>query len=67
MKWLIVLGTALVLGLGGVVVLHESGRSPVQFASSDEKIATISTGDEVDLEAHLRPGTWTVVEFTADW
>ena len=30
-------------------------------------VATISHGDTVDLNDHLVPGTWTLLEFTADW
>ena len=67
MKWLLALGAVLVLGLAGVVVSHERGRSPSTGAGSGNKIVTISSGEEVDLNSHLRPGTWTVVEFTADW
>jgi hypothetical protein len=30
-------------------------------------VATISHGDTVDLDEHLVPGTWTLLEFGADW
>lgn len=30
-------------------------------------VATISHGETVDLEEHLAPGTWTLLEFGADW
>ncbi|MHC4897022.1 MAG: hypothetical protein ACYTGW_07940 [Planctomycetota bacterium] len=30
-------------------------------------VATISHGETVDLEDHLVPGIWTLLEFTADW
>lgn len=30
-------------------------------------VATISHGDTVDLDEHLEPGTWTLLEFGADW
>ncbi len=58
MKVLIGIAVAVILGLGGIMVTHESG---------DAKIQTISTGGSVDLAAHLRAGTWTMVEFTAEW
>ena len=32
-----------------------------------EVVATISHGEAVDIEKHLRFDVWTVVEFTADW
>ncbi len=32
-----------------------------------ERVATISTGDEVDIEDHLDEKDWTVVEFGAEW
>ena len=67
MRWLLALGGALVAGLAGIVLLHERSSSPTAVAPSGGKVATISSGEAVDLESHLRPGTWTVVEFTADW
>ena len=67
MKWLLALGGILLVGLAGIVVFHERGESPSSESPSSGKIATISSGEEVDLESHLRPGVWTVVEFTADW
>ena len=63
MKWLIALVVTGMLGLGGVIVMHERGGS----SGSNQKIATISTGERVEIASHLRAGTWTVVEFTADW
>ena len=66
MKWLIAFAAVVVLGLAGVVVTHEM-RSSSSASGSNQKIATISTGERVDLAPHLRPGTWTVVEFTAEW
>ena len=30
-------------------------------------VDTISHGESVDLGDHLQPGTWTLLEFTADW
>ena len=32
-----------------------------------ERVRTISHGERVDLSLHLEEGTWTVVEFYADW
>ena len=68
MKLFIALFAAAVLGLGGVIYMHESGRSSSAAASgSGAKVATISNGETVDLDAHVRGSAWTVVEFTADW
>ncbi len=66
MKWLIAFAAVVVLGLAGVVVTHEM-RSSSSASGSNQKIATISTGERVELAPHLRAGTWTVVEFTAEW
>ena len=63
MKWLIALCLVLVAGLVGVVVTHDRAGGGTDGA----KIATISTGQKVDIDAQLRDGIWTVVEFTADW
>ena len=63
MKVLIGIAVTVILGLGGIMVTHESGGP----AGSHAKIQTISTGRTVDLAAHLRAGTWTMVEFTAEW
>ena len=67
MKVLIALTVAVVLGLAGIIVTHERGGSSASTTGSQAKIATISTGQTVDLAPHLRDGTWTVVEFTAGW
>lgn len=67
MKWLLALGAALVLGMGALILTHERGRSASTAAGSHGEGATISHGEAVDLAPHLREGTWTVVEFTADW
>jgi hypothetical protein len=66
MKWLIAIPVVIILGLGGIMLTHERGGGP-SSPGSQGKIVTISTGEAVDLAPHLRDGTWTVVEFTADW
>lgn len=65
MKVLIGIAVAVILGLGGIMFTHERG-GPAS-SGSHAKIQTISTGGSVDLAAHLRAGTWTMVEFTAEW
>ena len=67
MKWLIAIPVVLMLALGGFMVMHNSGGGPSSGTGSHQNVATISTGEAVDLAPHLRAGTWTVVEFTADW
>lgn len=61
---------ALMLGVVGWKQLTAPPRStPTRSVAvmSLEKIQTISTGDEVDLAAHLPSSGRTVVEFTAEW
>ncbi len=65
MKVLIGIVVAVILGLGGIVFTHERGGPSA--SGSHAKIQTISTGQTVDLAPHLRAGTWTMVEFTAEW
>ena len=67
MKLLIALTVAAVLALAGVMFTHERGGPSTSAAGSHQRIQTISTGRTVDLAPHLRDGTWTVVEFTAEW
>ena len=65
MKVLIGIAVAVILGVGGIMFTHERG-GPAS-SGSHAKIQTISTGGSVDLAPHLRAGTWTMVEFTAEW
>ena len=65
MKWLIAFAAAILLGLVAIIARHET--SSTGSASSGENTATISTGQTVELNDHLAAGTWTIVEFTADW
>lgn len=41
--------------------------APQVAAFSPDKVQTISTGEEVDLVAHMPDSGRTIVEFTADW
>lgn len=67
-KRVVIAGAALLLlGVFVVTRLIPPSSRPPQVAGSGAKIETISTGDEVDIAAHLRPGTRTVVEFGAVW
>ena len=70
MKWLIGIVAVLIVGFVGVVVVAENGRKPVGGASTGDstaKIATISSGEQVSIEAHLADGRYTVLVFYADW
>lgn len=40
---------------------------PTTKMDPTDLVATISHGETVDLEDHLVPGTWTLLEFGADW
>ena len=64
---MIAIPVVILIGLGGIIVTHERGGASSSALGSQQKIATISNGETVDLAPHLRDGTWTVVEFTADW
>jgi hypothetical protein len=70
MKILIAIVAAVVLGMVGLVVHHESGkRGRTAGTSVDEgaEVATISTGEPVDIEAHVPRQGLTIVEFTAEF
>ena len=68
MKWLAVVAVLIVVGLVGIVITHDSrtGSSPGS-SGGGEKVVTISHGEAVTIEDHLTRGTYTIVEFTADW
>ena len=34
---------------------------------AEEKVTTVSHGDEVDITTHLVAGKYTIVEYYADW
>ncbi len=42
-------------------------KLPTDKLDPETLVATISHGETVNLEDHLVPGTWTVLEFGADW
>jgi len=42
-------------------------RLPTTKLDPATLVATISHGETVDLEDHLVPGTWTLLEFGAGW
>lgn len=70
MRVLIAAAVLFVLGTVGFVVLRERGKTRVATgAASDSSadVATISTGDRVDIEAHVPRQGLTIVEFTADF
>lgn len=68
-------GAAVAVGLMVAVVAWKQVSAPPRSAPaprttaafSPEKIQTISTGERVDLAAHMPDAGRTVVEFTADW
>ena len=69
MKYLIALGTVLLLGLGGVVMFHQPGTGSARTPRADDgrAIAVLTRGDAIDIDAAVPRTGWTLVEFTADW
>ncbi|MGE3172109.1 MAG: hypothetical protein AB7O97_05735 [Planctomycetota bacterium] len=68
MKALIAAVVALVLGMAAFVVIHERGKDRgAATRGADARVLTISTGEQVDVEAHVRPDGATLVEFTAEF
>jgi len=46
---------------------RELPKRPTTPLDPEDLVATISQGEAVNLDAHLVPGKWTLVEFYADW
>lgn len=69
----VMVGGAVVIGLMVAVVGWKQLTGPPRSTPrsvaviNQEKIQTISTGEEVDLAAHLPASGRTVIEFTAEW
>lgn len=71
LKSLVAVGVLVVVGVVGVVVHHEIGKrsaTSVPKTTVDEaaEVATVSTGQEVDVAAHVPSEGLTLVGFTAD-
>lgn len=64
MKKLLILAPLVV---AGVTFLVPRDPGPSERLAANELVATISRGEDVDLEAHLEPGKWTLFEYGADW
>ena len=70
MRILLVIAVVVVLGMVGIVVHHESTRTrgpAPTLGDAGPRVATISHGEVVDIDAQLVEGQWTVVEFGAEW
>jgi hypothetical protein len=72
LKSLIAVGVLVVAGMVGVVVHHELGKRgapavPRVVVDEGAEVATISTGQEVDIAVHVPTKDFTLVEFTADF
>ena len=71
MRILLALIACAILGLVGFVVVKEQQRSslPVSVGgvASDEAVATISTGEAVDVASRIAPDGLTIVCFSADF
>ena len=66
MKFFVILGLVLIGASIAFVQLSDTPATTNGEVTSDA-VQTISSGDTVDLPAHLEPGVWTLVDFTADW
>jgi hypothetical protein len=69
-RFLIAAAILLAVGIVGFVVMNERGRANrLRTARIDEgvQVATISTGERVDIDAHVPRQGLTIVEFTADF
>ena len=67
---LFVAGLMLALaGFVGFVAHHESKktRGPAAGSADDAEVSTISTGQRVDVDAHIAAKDLTIVEFTAEF
>ena len=53
--------------VGVVAFVRRTPSLPTTSVDAKTAVATISRGETVNIEDHLEPGVWTVVEFTADW
>ena len=70
MRIIIAAAILLVVGMVGFVVMSERGRANrLRTPRIDEgaEVATISTGERVDIDAHVPRQGLTIVEFTADF
>lgn len=74
MKQVVLFAIVVVIAFAGMVVFRETGRrdassNHVRLSTPQmlQQVATISTGEEVEINAHLDASKWTVVEFKADW
>ncbi|MFT5476907.1 MAG: hypothetical protein ACI8Y8_002248 [Planctomycetota bacterium] len=64
MKKLLLLAPLLVAGW---CFLGPEPGMPTEKLATSELVATISHGEAVDLDEHLAPGKWTLVEYGAKW
>ena len=58
----------LLLGVAGIVKLNRDAAPPSnEELVTSGRIATISSGERVDVADHLDADGWTVIEFGAVW
>jgi hypothetical protein len=67
MRTLIAAVIVLVLAMAAMVVVHESNRGAHRVPATGERVATISTGEAVDIDATVPGQGTTIVEFSADF
>ncbi|HLQ36253.1 MAG TPA: hypothetical protein VK348_00525 [Planctomycetota bacterium] len=67
MKAIIALVVALVLGMVGLVVHQQTHKVRIRptVVNEDVVVETISTGEQVDIDAHVPGKGLTIVEFSA--
>ncbi len=63
----VLLALVLALALPPVGCSKTKTKLPTIKLDPATLVDTISHGESVDLQDHLVPGTWTLLEFTADW
>ena len=67
MKYFIGLVVVLALGMGALVMTHESKTTPLTLPDENVAVKTISNGEAVDLLQHVPSSGYTIIEFTADF
>ena len=60
------------LGVAGLIVWLVAMPAslpelPKEHLDAETLVEDISEGEEVDLDAHLEAGQWTLIEFNAPW
>ena len=62
-----ILGVLVLVALSIAFVTKSSAPAGPSGTISGEPVAFISKGEAVNIDDHLEDGTWTLIEYTADW